>query len=132
MTPEELRAARIIEARRRAYEKFREDGLSRMGEMEHLADLYESNWTHPEPEVDPDLAAARVWCAERWGGHDNYLPGKHDASPEIRAYLAGCTRGREGTEGLVEALEAVVERHALVTPEFSAARAALASAKRGG
>ena len=49
MKQEDLRAARIIEARRRAYEKFREDGLSRMGEMEHLADLYETCWTPPEP-----------------------------------------------------------------------------------
>ena len=88
MTQQDLRSARLIEAKRR----WIEDETPRR-EVEHLADLYEVGWTPPEP-VDPDLLAARVWCAERWGGHDNYLPGKHDASPEVRAFIAGIKHGR--------------------------------------
>ena len=40
----DLRAARLIEAKRR----WIEDETPRR-EVEHLADLYESNWTPPEP-----------------------------------------------------------------------------------
>jgi len=47
MTQEDLRAARLIEAKRR----WIEDETPRR-EVKHLADLYESNWTPPEPEVD--------------------------------------------------------------------------------
>jgi hypothetical protein len=47
MKQEDLRAARLIEAKRR----WIEDETPRR-EVKHLADLYESNWTPPEPEVD--------------------------------------------------------------------------------
>ena len=94
MTPEDLRAARIAEAWRRS------DG-SVADTLGHLADLYETNWTPPEP-ADPDLLAAREWYASVWKVNVTEVA---DTNPLIRTYLAGCTRGRDGTKGLVEALE---------------------------
>ena len=44
MTREDLRYARLIEAKRRWIEN-----ETPRREVEHLADLYESNWTPPEP-----------------------------------------------------------------------------------
>ena len=93
--------------------------------------LASSGWTPPEPEVDPDEKAARLYASQ--------IP----SSPEvyklmIRAYLAGCTRGREGAKGLVEAAETLVGILENAWPALvglapvERLRAALASAKRGG
>lgn len=126
-----LRAARIAEAKRRHV-------LETRPLVEHLADLYETNWT--PPVVDPDLLAAREWCKSKWPATAlAYTKGRCDAEPEIRAYLAGCTRGREGATGLVEALDRyanALSAHPYSNDEtkwsWSALLDALASAKRGG
>ena len=131
MTREDLRYARLIEAKRR----WVEDPTPRR-EVEHLADLYETNWTPPEP-VSDDLLAARAWHGARWPGEkESAAAGKQDGCFSMEAYLAGCTRGRE---------EATAE---FVWPKpptpctsahdvgwnaaITACKAALASAKRGG
>lgn len=115
MTPEELRAARIAEAWRRS------DG-SVADTLEILADLYETNWTPPEPEVDPDILAAREWIKiDIYGASNESVDaGTWDSHPATRAYLAGCTRGREGAKGLVEALEdmcALVKQNTYPQPD---------------
>ena len=89
MTPEELRAARIAEAWRRS------DG-SVADTLEILADLYETNWT--PPVKDPDLLAAREWMKETGFNALNVNTGDLDDHLLARAYLAGCTRGREAGE----------------------------------
>ena len=131
MTPEALRAARIAEAWRRS------DG-SVADTLEHLADLYETNWTPPE-SVDPDLLALRVWLKDcgRYS-HRSVDAGELDNEAVGRAYLAGCTRGREGAKGLVEAAETLVGILENAWPNLvrlapvERLRKALASAKRGG
>ena len=140
MKQEDLRAARLIEAKRR----WIEDETPRR-EVEHLADLYETNWTPPEP-VSDDLLAAREWCAMNSVAPNRnlYRTGRNDGSMFIRAYLAGCTRGREGAKGLVEALEKLADlsdraarcvNSTVVRNDFlrelAEIEAALASAKRG-
>ena len=141
MTREDLRYARLIEAKRR----WIEDETPRR-EVEHLADLYETCWT-PPPPVSDDLLAAREWHGARWPGEkESAAAGKQDGCFTLEAYLAGCTRGREGAKGLVpkEAVSLLrrtfhqtrltsdvsVDANALgdVLDYF----AALASAKRGG
>ena len=93
MTDEELRSARLIEAKRR----WLEDETPRR-EVAHLADLYESNWTPPEPVVDLDLLAAREWHAScspntpEWQA--SALSGRLDKSTAIQSYLAGIKHGR--------------------------------------
>ena len=137
MNPEALRAARIIEAKRR----WIEDETPRR-EVEHLADLYETNWTPPEPDPD-DVLAMRAWLKDNTAHIGPYVDGgSADGVSQARAYLAGCTRGREGAKGLVEALELILplakgysglSTSARVCGEWiDAAEAALASAKRGG
>ncbi len=129
---EALRAARIAEAWRRS------DG-SVADTLDHLADLYETNWT--PPVVDPDLLAAREWMSANFNSaaiKKGAVDGDYDNAADIRAYLAGCTRGREGAKGLVEALEWYAYRYNYLAaaPDghdyVKRARAALASAKRGG
>jgi hypothetical protein len=85
--------------------------------------------------------AAREWAKNNihWIDAAYIARGAHDDAASIRAYLAGCTRGREGAKGLVEALEDAV---AYIRGELGgtsqlygllkAADAALAFAKRGG
>ena len=145
MTPEELRGARIAEAiRLRAVEEVDNYGL-----LDILANLYETNWTPPEP-VDLDLLAAREWVRCEWKSpiHNRHIDsGAHDTHQSVRAYLAGCTRGREGAKGLVEALQSAVSwieglpmkgashqlmDHILDGYRDALRKAALASAKRGG
>ena len=112
------------------------------------ARLAREGWTPPE-RVDPDLLAAREWMKRVSAyNHAHIDNGDWDGGDTIRAYLAGCTRGREGAKGLVEALE----KQAFVTSKSCGggaeviigfltiddagdaheALAALASAKRGG
>lgn len=137
MTPEALRGERIAEATRRY-------ASDKRSVLEHLMDIYETNWTPPEPEVDPDLLAAREWAKTTdMGSPALYDDGSYDTEPEIIGFLAGCTRGREGTTGLVEALEELLtlceaadeadDLPDTVTGDaMFKARQALASAKRGG
>lgn len=90
MTNEQLRAARIAEAKRRnggcgigvdCYDAF----------VNHLADLYETNWT----PVDPDLIAAREWdAADTPEVADGVRAGTYDTGTAIRAFLAGIAHGR--------------------------------------
>jgi hypothetical protein len=126
MTPEELRAARIAEARRRAA------GIA-FDAVRHLADLYETNWT--PPVVDPDLLAAREWAATRWPFESRaYRAGHQDDGITIPAYLAGCTRGREGAlADFAWPVNRGIGTHAQGWNDaINACKAALASAKRGG
>ena len=106
-------------------------------------------WTPPEA-VDPDLLAAREYMKrpDRPDEHRRIDEGAYDGHANAVAYLAGCTRGREGTTGLVEALEKQVyvmsQSHGggarlsigfLTTDEANDAHEAVArltSAKRGG
>ena len=137
MTPEDLKSARIIEAKRLF------NWNDPRSVVEILADLYEANWTPPEP-VDPDLFAAREWHGARWPGEkESVAAGKQDGCFTMEAYLAGCTRGREGAKGLAEALEAMVDEqcdymrlNVLGDPEvqhnIKHARAALASVHPAG
>lgn len=138
MTDEALRAARIAEARRRHV-------LETRPLVEHLADIYETNWTPPEP-VDPDLLAAREWYAaktpDNFDWQTSAREGRLDKSTAIQSYLAGCARGREGAKGLVEVLETVDRAMEIVgagavilqitTADRARIKSALASAKRGG
>ena len=129
MKQEDLRAARIAEARHR----FLTAPVERL-EMEHLADIYESNWTPPEPEVDADLLAFNAWAG-------TVSVHRLDREVSLLAYLAGCTRGRKKAKGLVEAVQWYADN--LTAPDgarsykatadaWRAVSAALASAKRGG
>ena len=96
MTPEELRAARLAEAIRRAKEPGTKLGLS------HLADLYETNWT--PSDADHDLLAAISYAKNAIGDDSSYtnLVVKN-------AYLAGCTRGREGATNVIKLTPAEVQ-----------------------
>ena len=136
VTPEALRTARIAEATRRY-------ASDKRSVLDHLCDLYETNWTPPEP-VSDDVLAMRAWLKDNTAHIGPYVDGgSADGVSQARAYLAGCTRGREGAAGLAEALEAMVDEqcdymrlNVLGDPEvqhnIKLARAALASAKRGG
>lgn len=129
MTNEALRAAKIAEATRR----YASDKRSL---LEHLMDIYETNWTPPEP-VSDDLLAAREWAKTTdMGSPALYDEGSYDTEPEIIGFLAGCTRGREGTTGLVEAVEkanrALSAESLPALTRIADALDALASAKRGG
>jgi len=115
MKQEDLRSARIAEARRRAF-LVNDDSTS----AEHLADLYETNW-HPPKPVDPDLLAAREWAHADYpvsGRYDRsgYLSGLYDGSAEVRAYLAGAQHARAevaeayAVEGVVTALYYALKR----------------------
>lgn len=129
MTNEELDEARAEEAWRIWNE---ENGVTDDGHAVIAARLAREGWTPPAPEVDLDLLAARVWFHTYWA--------EPSSVPAIDGYLAGCTRGREGAKGLVEALEEAAiyirdhapggrgRRFALL----KAASDALASAKRNG
>ena len=101
MKQEDLRAARLIEAKRR----WIEDETPRR-EVEHLADLYETNWT---PPASDDVLAYRAW--RKLSATPNEIAsiesGDWDCLLSADAYLAGCARGREGAKGLVEALERI-------------------------
>jgi len=89
LTPEELRTARISEAKRRYGLDMRRTGY------EYLADLYETNWT-PPPKVDPDLLAAREFCARELPNlAEGFRRGDYDAgSYQLRAFIAGIKHGR--------------------------------------
>ena len=108
MKQEDLRAARLIEAKRR----WIEDETPRR-EVEHLADLYETCWTHPEP-VSDDVLAMREWLkSDGFYGETNIDAGACDDTTDARAYLAGCTAARrpdgwvmvprEPTEAMIKA-----------------------------
>ena len=128
MTPEELDEARCKEAERIYCASFPKP--HRMSTI--AARLAREGWTPPET-VDPDLLAAREWIKSDIYGVSNASvdAGTWDSHPAIRAYLAGCTRGREGAKGLVEAAEALISISA-GPYSYPDLRAALASAKRGG
>jgi hypothetical protein len=128
-----LDEARIAEAERRAGKDLLAIGGKTFSR--HLCDVFNENWT--PPVVDPDLLAAREYAATRWPFESRaYRAGHQDDGITIPAYLAGCTRGREGAKGLVEAVE---NAHRALSVEslpalsrISRALDALASAKRGG
>ena len=131
MKQEDLRAARLIEAKRR----WIEDKTPRR-EVEHLADLYETCWTHPEP-VSDDVLAMREWLkSDGFYGETNIDAGACDDTTDARAYLAGCTRGRE--EATAEFVwptppsPSTYIHDAGWNAAIDACKAALASAKRGG
>lgn len=130
-----LDEARIAEAERRAGKDLLAIGGKTFSR--HLCDVFNENWT--PPVVDPDLLAARAWAETTdMGAPTLYDDGSYDTEPEIIGFLAGCTRGREETKGLVEALEWYAYRYNYLAaaPDghdyVKRARAALASAKRGG
>ena len=113
--------------------------------MEHLADLYETNWTPPEPVSDDDLLAARAHAKASGWAATAVDAGSCDHTDGVVSFLAGCARGRKGAKGLVEALEEAERfleyfagyRTGFVGPgtpstALEQVRAALASAKRGG
>ena len=135
MKQEDLRSARLIEAKRRWIEN-----ETPRREVEHLADLYETNWTPPEP-VSDDLLAAREWHGARCPGEkESAAAGKQDGCFSMEAYLAGCTRGREGAKGLVEAVQWYADNltaphgarsYKATADAWRDVSAALASAKRG-
>lgn len=142
MTPEELDEARCKEAERIYCASFPK--THRMATI--AARLAREGWQPPEP-VDPDLLAAREWMASKVIAEPlkkTVLEGLYDHSSDIRAYLAGCTRGREGAKGLVAALDWYADPYNYMPPvSYSTSvpishdcgkRAidALASAKRGG
>jgi hypothetical protein len=131
-----LDEARIAEAERRAGKDLLAIGGKTFSR--HLCDVFNENWT--PPVVDPDLLAARAWAETTdMGAPTLYDDGSYDTEPEIIGFLAGCTRGREETKGLVEALEHLriaireapmatfIARHMTQVIDD-----ALASAKRGG
>ena len=135
MTPEQLDHARAKEALR--IWSGDTDPL-RATAVKTAARLAREGWT---PETDPDLLAAREWMASRVIAEPlkkTIVEGLYDHSSDIRAYLAGCTRGREGAKGLEFALKQIVARieNPHLSPDASVvleqAYAALASAKRGG
>ena len=149
MTPEQLDEARVKEADRQT--SHWRAGRSPEKAFDVYRRLVVTNWTPPET-VDPDLLAAREWASVEWKsnqinrmtGDRDYaaeaLAGAFDSHPTIRAYLAGCTRGREGAKGLVEALEdmcALVKQNTYPQPDkpdtpwgrLQRALAALAAAK---
>ncbi len=89
LTLEELRTARIAEARRRACE-------TGSNPMVQLANLYETNWK-PPPKVDPDLLAAREWMRDSYHSASmktGAVEGLYDKSHSVRAFLAGIKHGR--------------------------------------
>ena len=97
----------------------------------------------PRPKsVGPDLLAAREWHGARWPGEkESAAAGKQDGCFSMEAYLAGCTRGREGAKGLVEAVQWFADNlnapynarsYKATADAWRAVSAALASAKRGG
>ena len=134
MKQEDLRAARLIEAKRRWIEN-----ETPRREVEHLADLYETNWT---PPVSDDLVAARAWHGARWPGEkESAAAGKQDGCFSMEAYLAGCARGRKRAKGLVEAVQWYADNlnapdgarsYKATADAWRDVSAALASAKRGG
>ena len=140
MTPEELDEARVCEARRIVQDRHPAH-MPQVNEVaREAARLAREGWQPPEP-VDPDLLAAREWMASRVIAEPlkkTVVEGLYDHSSDIRAYLAGCTRGREGAKGLEFALKQIVARieNPHLSPDASVvleqAYAALASAKRGG
>jgi hypothetical protein len=132
MTPEELDEARAEEALQ-VYLRGDTSGQTSIPLI--AARLAREGWQ--PPKVDPDLLAAREYAATRWPFESRaYRAGHQDDGITIPAYLAGCTRGREGAKGLVEAVE---NAHRALSVEslpalsrISRALDALASAKRGG
>ena len=96
MKQEDLRAARLIEAKRR----WIEDETPRR-EVEHLADLYETCWTPPET-VSDDLLAARAHAKASGWAATAVDAGSCDHTDGVVSFLAGCARGRKGAKGLVE------------------------------
>ena len=137
MTPEQLDEARAKEADRQT--SHWRAGRSPEKAFDVYRRLVVTNWTPPET-VDPDLLAVRAWAETTdMGAPTLYDDGSYDTEPEIIGFLAGCTRGREETKGLVEALEHLriaireapmatfIARHMTQVIDD-----ALASAKRGG
>ena len=97
MTQEDLRSARIAEARRRAF-AVNDDSTS----AEHLADLYETNWTPPEP-VDPDLLAFNEWAGA-------VSVHRLDREVSLLAYLAGIKHGRGPTDSNLQNLQSASDQ----------------------
>ena len=134
MKQEDLRAARLIEAKRR----WIEDETPRR-EVEHLADLYETCWTPPET-VSDDLLAARAHAKASGWAATAVDAGSCDHTDGVVSFLAGCARGRKGAKGLVEAVQWYADNltaphgarsYKATADAWRDVSAALASAKRG-
>ena len=98
MTNEELDEARGAEAYRVWGERPAEDSQT----VAHVAArLAREGWTPPEP-VSDDVLAMRAWLKDNTAHIGPYVDGgSADGVSQARAYLAGCTRGREGAKGTV-------------------------------
>ena len=141
MTPEELDRARADEADR----IFEQEYTPETSRAILAARLAREGWT--PPVKDPDVLAFRGWL-KAWGRHSHRSIDMGELDDELggQAYLAGCTRGREGTKGLVAALDWYADPYNYLPPTSNGttasvpighdggkrALAALASAKRGG
>ena len=90
LTPEEMDKARIAEALRRSIIT-----TPVKGPLAHLCDVFNEGWT-PPPKVDPDLLAAREWCAtsEPLADVVGFRNGNYDKSAVIVGFLAGIKHGR--------------------------------------
>ena len=137
MTNEELDEARVKEGWRIVQDR-PPTHVFFFGEVGRVvARLAREGWTPPEP-VSDDVLAARALLKTQLSEvlHGEVDAGEFDHVPEVAAYLAGCTRGREEAKGLVEALEGFVrvakEQGLNLGPLIADGEAALASAKRGG
>ena len=90
LTPEDLDEARIKEAVRRGVIT-----TPVKSALSHLCDVFNEGWT-PLPKVDPDLLAAREWCAtsEPLADVVGFRNGNYDKSAVIVGFLAGIKHGR--------------------------------------
>jgi hypothetical protein len=93
LTPEELDDARAQEANR-----IYNTGHSVFPRAERTATiaarLAREGWT-PPPKVDPDMLAAREWCANEWPkDREAHRAGAYDNISATRAFLAGIKHGR--------------------------------------
>jgi hypothetical protein len=91
LTPEELDEARAEEARRIYYA----DRTKQETPIYIVQRLAREGWT-PPPKVDPDLLAAREWCATSASLADavGFRNGDYDKSAFIVGFLAGAKHGR--------------------------------------
>ena len=101
MTNEELDEARVKEGWRIVQDRPPTHVIF-FGEVaREVARLAREGWTPPEP-VSDDVLAARALLKTQLSEvlHGEVDAGEFDHVPEVAAYLAGCTRGREEAKGL--------------------------------
>ena len=94
MKQEDLRAARLIEAKRRWIEN-----ETPRREVEHLADLYETNWT----PIDPDVLAARAYIMTHVLPNERrrVAEGAYDGHANAVSFIAGIKHGRQSRSEIV-------------------------------